>query len=61
MPELRLHLPPTAIGKDFLENGNIVAPSPSETGYQIAAFGLLGLTAAWREGLELNDSAWFSA
>ncbi len=54
VPELRLHLPPTAIGKDFLENGDIVARSPSGTGYQVSAFGLLGLTAAWREGVELN-------
>ena len=41
-------------GKDFLENGDIVARSPSGTGYQVSAFGLLGLTAAWREGVELN-------
>ncbi len=54
VPELRLHLPPTAIGKDFLENGDIVGPSPSGTGYQISAFGLLGVTAAWREGIEIN-------
>lgn len=54
VPELRLHLPPTAIGKDFLENGDVLAQTPSGTGYQISLVGLLGFTAAWKEGVELN-------
>tara|TARA_B100002003_G_scaffold224801_1_gene230398 strand:- start:217 stop:963 length:747 start_codon:yes stop_codon:yes gene_type:complete len=54
VPELRLHLPPTAIGKDFLENSTILARTPSGTGYQLSLAGLVGMTAAWREGIEMN-------
>jgi hypothetical protein len=54
VPELRLDLPPTAIGKDYLTNGHLAAPSPSGTGMQISLWGLLGVTAGWEEGLELN-------
>ncbi|MDH3376292.1 MAG: DUF3750 domain-containing protein [Gammaproteobacteria bacterium] len=54
VPELRLHLPATAIGKDFLSNGAVFASAPSGTGYQLSIYGLLGATAAWHEGFELN-------
>jgi hypothetical protein len=54
VPELRLDLPPTAIGKDYLTDGSIVGPSPSGTGYQLSLFGLLGVTVAREEGVELN-------
>jgi hypothetical protein len=54
VPELRLDLPPTAIGKDFLTNGGIFASSPSHTGYQVSLYGLLGVLAAVEEGLEIN-------
>ena len=54
VPELRLDLPPTAIGKDFLPNGSIVAAAPSGTGYQLSLYGLLGVTGALEEGIELN-------
>lgn len=54
VPELRLNLPPTAIGKDFIADGSLVAPAPSGTGYQLSVFGALGLTAALTEGIELN-------
>lgn len=54
VPELRLDLPPTAIGKDFLPEGSIVAVAPSGTGYQLSLFGLLGVTGALEEGIELN-------
>ena len=55
-PELKLDLPPTAIGKDWLDiaEGSIVAPSPSGTGYQLSLAGLFGLLAGVEEGLELN-------
>ncbi len=53
-PELRLDLPPTTIGKDFLANGAMVGPAPSTTGLQLSLFGLLGLTVAAEEGLEIN-------
>ena len=54
VPELEIELPPTAIGKDFLGNGNLFAPTPSGTGYQMSLFGLLGLGVGREEGLEVN-------
>ena len=54
VPELRLDLPPTAVGKDFLGPTTIFAASPSGTGFQISLFGLIGVLAALEEGLEIN-------
>ena len=54
VPELRLDLPATAIGKDFIPGGGPVAMSPSGTGVQLSLFGLLGVMAGVEEGLELN-------
>lgn len=53
VPELRLDLPPTAIGKDYL-NGTPIATAPSGTGVQVSLFGLLGAMVALEEGIELN-------
>jgi len=53
VPELRVDLPPTAIGKDFLGSA-VFASTPSGTGWQFSAYGLLGASIAWEEGLELN-------
>jgi Protein of unknown function (DUF3750) len=54
VPELGLELPPTAIGKDFLNNGSVFGRTPSGTGYQLSVLGLLGLSIARQEGLEIN-------
>ena len=54
VPELKLDLPPTAIGKDFLPGGSLIAGAPSGTGYQVSLFGLLGVLAAIEEGVEVN-------
>ncbi len=54
VPALALELPTTAIGKDFLANGSVIARAPSGSGYQISALGLIGVLLARREGLELN-------
>ena len=54
VPELGVDLPPTAIGKDFLPGGSLFARAPSGTGYQVSLYGLLGLTGALEEGVELN-------
>lgn len=54
IPEFRLDLPPHAVGKDFLPDGALFARSPSGTGIQASAYGLLGLTVGVEEGLELN-------
>jgi Protein of unknown function (DUF3750) len=53
VPELRLTLPPTAIGKDFL-GGQLAARTPSGTGLQISLGGLLGVSIGVEEGLEVN-------
>ncbi len=54
VPQLKLDLPPTAIGKDFLENGRVFSNAPSGTGFQFSLFGLLGLIVSRHEGIELN-------
>lgn len=54
VPELRVNLPATAIGKDFLPNGALFAKAPSGTGVQVSLGGLLGGTLAVEEGLEFN-------
>ena len=54
VPELKLDLPPTAIGKDFLTNGSIIDRAPSGTGYQVSFFGLFGVLAGVEEGVEVN-------
>ena len=53
VPELKVNLPPTAIGKDYL-GGRILATAPSGSGLQLSLFGLLGLTASGVEGVEIN-------
>jgi len=54
VPELRLELPPTAIGKDYLPGGALAAPTPSGTGLQLSLFGLAGVLAGWDDGFEVN-------
>jgi hypothetical protein len=54
VPGLKLELPPTAIGKDYLPGGALAGRSPSGSGLQLSLFGLLGVMAGWDEGLELN-------
>ena len=54
VPELRLDLPPTAIGKDYLGNGNVFGKAPSGTGYQFSVFGAFGILVAFEEGIEVN-------
>lgn len=54
VPELRLELPPNALGKDFLPGGALFASAPSGTGYQLSLFGLAGVMLAADEGIELS-------
>lgn len=54
VPELRLDLPPTAIGKDYLPGGAMFARAPSGGGMQFSLNGLFGIILAPEEGLELN-------
>lgn len=54
VPELRVHLPPTAVGKDYLGGGRLFARTPSGTGYQVSLYGLAGISLGVIEGIELN-------
>ena len=54
VPELGAALPSNALGKDYLDEGRFLAPAPSRTGWQLSLYGVLGLTLAVQEGLELN-------
>ncbi|KLN60509.1 hypothetical protein WH96_12425 [Kiloniella spongiae] len=52
---LNADLPPTAIGKDYLDaEDNFLADAPSNTGMLLSLYGLLGVTLAKEEGLEIN-------
>ena len=53
VPELRVDLPPTAIGKDYL-GWRSVNKTPSGTGAQASLFGVVGVAAGLEEGLEVN-------
>ena len=53
VPELRVDMPPTAIGKDYL-GWRSLGKTPSGTGGQVNLFGLLGVAAGVEEGVEVN-------
>jgi hypothetical protein len=53
VPELKVDLPATAIGKDFIGNA-VLASAPSGSGMQISLAGLLGFSASDVEGFEVN-------
>lgn len=53
VPELKVDLPATAIGKDYL-GASLVARTPSGTGGQFNLFGVAGVLAGVEEGVELN-------
>jgi hypothetical protein len=54
VPELRLTLPPTAIGKDYLPNHALAAVTPAGRGVQVSLLGVAGVLAGWDEGIEVN-------
>jgi hypothetical protein len=54
IPELGLDLPPTAIGKDYLQDGRVLDRTPSGSGWQLSLRGLLGVGLGWEEGIEVN-------
>jgi hypothetical protein len=54
VPELRLDLPSTAMGKDYLAPWSLFAPAPSGTGWQMSILGLAGVLVAVEEGIEFN-------
>jgi hypothetical protein len=54
VPELRLDMPSTAIGKDYVALTSAVGHAPSGSGLQLSLLGLLGIIVAPEEGLEVN-------
>lgn len=54
MPEAQIALLPTGIGKDFRGEALYGGLTPSGTGLQLSAQGVLGISIGWVEGLELN-------
>lgn len=54
VPELTVELPPNAIGKDWINRGDIFGRSESGTGYQLSLMGLFGITLGKAEGFEIN-------
>ena len=54
VPELGLHLPSTAVGKDFVPLSQVVGRSISGRGVQISLYGLAGFTIGPVAGLEVN-------
>jgi len=54
VPEMKLDLPPTAIGKDYLAHGRLFDSLPSGSGWQLSLLGLLGIGVGLEEGIELN-------
>ncbi len=53
VPELKVDMPSTAIGKDYLGIRSF-GITPSGTGGQVSLFGVAGLLAGVEEGLEIN-------
>jgi hypothetical protein len=54
VPEIGVELPPNAIGKDWIDDGELVGMSESGTGVQVSLFGMFGMTVGLAEGFELN-------
>lgn len=54
VPEMRVSLPPVAVGKDFAPGWFSLMQTPSNTGWQISIAGYAGLAVGRVEGLELH-------
>lgn len=54
VPEMRVALPPTAIGKDFPYNQSWLSATASGTGMRATLGGYLTLTVGWIEGIEFS-------
>jgi hypothetical protein len=53
VPELKVDLPSTAVGKDYI-GSTFVSTAPSGTGFQFTLAGLFGVAAGPVDGFELN-------
>ena len=49
IPELGIHLPSTAVGKDFLPGAGFFAAAPSGSGFQVSLYGLVSGGRAYRQ------------
>jgi hypothetical protein len=54
VPALKVNLPPTAIGKDYIGDTTIVGTAPSGSGGQLSLWGVAGVLVSPEEGLEFN-------
>ena len=54
VPDLRLDLPATAIGKDYRPISRPLGLSSTGRGWQFSVLGLLGLSVGFEEGIEMN-------
>jgi hypothetical protein len=54
IPELKLAMPATAVGKDYVPLSQLFSRAPSGTGYQLSLLGLLGGLVGIEEGIEVN-------
>ena len=54
VPDLRLDLPATAIGKDYRPITHPLGLSSTGRGWQFSVLGLLGLSVGFEEGIEMN-------
>ena len=54
VPEMRVSLPPTAIGKDFPYDGKWLRRTRSGPGLRLTLHGYAGVTLGWVEGFEVN-------
>jgi hypothetical protein len=54
VPEVRVALPPTAIGKDYPHDGRWLRRTASGTGLTLTLGGYAGVTVGWVEGIEVN-------
>lgn len=54
IPEMRLDLPPTAIGKDYLVNQGLIGTPVSGKGIQVSIKGYGGFSAGPEEGIEFH-------
>lgn len=52
--ELTVELPPNAVGKDWIDDGDFFGRSESKTGVQVSVYGALGITVGLAEGIEIN-------
>lgn len=54
VPELGVVLPPDAVGRDYLPEGRLFAVDPDGRDVHATLYGLLGVSAGLRSGLELH-------